>query len=318
MLKKLTNSKKGFTLVEILVAISILGIIVGPLLVSLFSNNRVMEQARKETEATYVAKKIMEETLADYYYERSSAKVESANYMSLLSDLLNTSTSGADFLGSEYYDNESGEASKYADDFTYDIKIVPTGKDGAGESDSSANYVHIYSDDNSVTGVGLVCYVVLPDGELKGPYAMASDTSQSDFRVNKTGDVCYIKYQNDSEVSGSLNSSKSDFRILCYSSNDAKATQFNFMTTTPSAWVGTNVYLTNYTSKVAGNRVTVVSPEGDGLVSNPDNVGEFLASGRETWDEALYEITVNVYEDGDLLSSVGSVIEVRLFNKAIS
>lgn len=316
MLKKLTNNKKGFTLVEILVAISILAIIVGPLLISLFSNNRVMEQARKETEATYVAKKIMEETMADYYYVRSSAAVESANYMQLLGDLLSNNTSG-NFKGSQYYDYTDGETSRYADDFTYEIKIVPTGKDGAGESDSSANYVHIYSDHNSL-GIGDACYIVLPDGQLKGPYSVVTSTSQGDFWVDRSGNTCSVEYQDDGVVSGSLNESKNDFRILCYSSNDALATQFNFKTNTAAAWASTDVFLTNYTSKVAGNQVTVTSPADQGLISDSANIAEFLASGREAWTEALYEITVNVYEDGEMLSSVVSVIQVRLFNKTVS
>ena len=316
MLKKLTNNKKGFTLVEVLVAISILGIIVGPLLISLFSNNRVMEQARKETEATYVAKKIMEETMADYYYARSKANTETADYMGMLRDLLNYNSS-ANFKDSKHYDYTDGETTRYASDFTYKISIVPCGKDGAGESDSSANYVHIYSDHNSL-GVGDVCYIALPDGQLKGPYSVVTSTSQGDFWVDKSGNNCYVEYQDDGVVSGVLNTSKKDFRVLCYSSNDALATQFNFKTNSAAAWASTNIFLINYTSKVAGNQVTVTSPSTQGLISNSDNIETFLASGREAWNEALYEITVNVYEGEKLLSSVGSVIEVRLFNKTTS
>ena len=317
MLKKLTNNKKGFTLVEVLVAIAILGIIVGPLLISLFSNNRIMEQARMETEATYAAKKIMEETMADYYYARSKANTLTADYMGMINDLLKNNASG-DYSSSRYYDYSDDEESRYASDFTYDISIVPCGKDGAGVSDSSANYVHIYSTHNALSGVGDLCYVALPDGQLKGPYSIVTSTGYGDFYVDKSGEYCEVKYQDDSVVRGELNSTKNDLRVLCYSSKETVATQFNFMTNTKAAWVGTNIYLTNYTSKVAGNMVTVTSPSDQGLISNPDsNIETFYSSGRESWNEALYEITVNVYDDdGERLASVGSVIQVRLFNSS--
>ena len=144
MLKKLTNNKKGFSLIEILVAVSILAIIVGPLLISLFSNGRIIERARKETEATYVARKVMEETIADYQYEIDNIGSEASTvngypvHIYKLIQLLDKTATGMEYSSTTTY------KSKYADNFTYDIRITPSGKNGAGTADASADYIHIY------------------------------------------------------------------------------------------------------------------------------------------------------------------------------
>lgn len=306
MLKKLTNNKKGFSLVEILVAVTILGIIVGPLLISLYRNNYVIEQARKETEATYVAKKVMEETLAGYYSSISgdlADEVDGTNTyttcMSKLIELLEKNSSG------NQYTSSSGYKSRYADKFTYEVKIVPSGKNGLGISDSSANYLHIYTDK---FGTANYVYVVFPNGELKK--ISPSNSSLNNFVVNYTNSKCSMSLNGSTILSGSaLNPDKGPFRIVSYSSNDATSFQYNFDAST--SWPNTcDRFLINYTSRAEATQVKVTADTD--FISTSD-VYNYYSSDREQWDIALYEITVDVYEGRNLLSSVESVIEVRIF-----
>jgi len=307
MLKNRIKNKKGFTLVEILVAVSILGIIVGPLLISLFSNNNVIEQARKETEATYVAKKVMEETLADYYSSISGTQVDTTvniggvdypTYVSKLITLLDKSSTGNSYTSTEGY------KSKYADKFTYDIKIVPSGKNGLGVSDSSANYLHIYTDK---VGTQEYSYIVAPDGTVK---KVILGSSESSIDITKTGSGCSVVLNSSSVLNNTeLNASKSPFRVVCYSSNDATAHTIKFDAST--SWPSTcERYLMNYTSR-ADSTKTTVSADPDFISS--ENKMDFYTSEREQWDIALYEITVTVYEGVNVLSSAESVIEVKIF-----
>ena len=303
MLKKRLNNKKGFSLVEILVAVSILAIIVGPLLISLFSNNRVIEQARKETEATYVAKKVMEETLADYYAGVSGTIVDSLDSrdyptcISKLVDLLSKSSEG------NSYTSTDGYKSNYADKFTYDIKIVPSGKNGLGVSDSSANYLHIYTD---TVGTQEYSYAVAPDGTVKKVVLGSGAT----FNITRNGTACSVTLNGSSVFSGtSLNASKTPFRVVCYSSKDAAARELTFDAGT--SWPNScERYLMNYTSRAEATQ-TIVKADEDFISS--ENVFNFYSSDREQWDIALYEITVTVYEGTQVLSSVEGVVEVKIF-----
>ena len=310
MLKKLTNNKKGFSLVEILVAVSILGIIVGPLLISLFQNNRVIEQARKETEATYVAKKVMEETMAEYYYSVSGDLDDTTDsvtgyptYIGKLAALLEKSSTG------NSYTSTDGYKSKYADKFTYDIKIVPSGKNGLGISDNTANYLHVYTD--KVNGMDSV-YVVFPNGEVKkiAPKSPDSNDPQNAIVVNHSNSSCSMKLNGSNVLSSSeLNSSKQAFRIVCYSSADASPFKYKFDAT--ESWPNAiDRHLSNYTSVSTATQVTATT---DTDFIDSSDVENYYSSSREQWDVALYEITVSVYEDGNLLSSAESVIEVKIF-----
>lgn len=310
MLKKLTNSKKGFTLVEILVAVSILGIIVGPLLISLFSNNRIIEQARKETEATYVAKKVMEETLADYYLDISGTVADGAIdgmgypvYIGKLVALLGKTSKGNPYTPTEGY------KSRYADDFTYDVKIVPSGKNGLGVSDSSANYLHVYTD--KVDGMDNV-FVVSPNGDVRRVLPNLPDSYDpvNDFVVGYSNSSCNMSFNASSVINNSaLIPSKEILRIVCYSSWDATNFQYKFDASTnwPNNW---DIFLSNYTSRNSSSLVDVTA---DTDFIPPENVTNFYSSDREQWDVALYEITVSVYEGKNLLSSAESVIEVKIF-----
>lgn len=304
MLKKRINNKKGFTLVEILVAVSILAIIVGPLLISLFSNNRVIEQARKETEATYVAKKVMEETLSDYYGGVSGTIIDSIDGMGYpvcmgkLVQLLGKSSTNNRYVSTDGY------KSKYADKFTYDIKIVPSGKNGLGISDSSANYLHIYTD---TVGTQEYSYAIAPDGTIKN---IILGSEEKTFNITKSASGCDMTL-NGSVVFNdtSLNASKSPFRVVCYSSKDAIAHKVKFDATI--GWPNScERYLMNYTSRADATKTTVTA-DSDFIPS--DNVFNFYSSDREQWNIALYEITVTVYEGSDMLSSVEGVVEVKIF-----
>ena len=309
MLKKRINNKKGFSLVEILVAVSILAIIVGPLLISLFSNNRVIEHARKETEATYVAKKVMEETLADYYATIATPLPDNGmdgmgypSYIGKLVALLGKTSSN------NQYTSTAGHKSKYADDFTYDIKIVPSGKNGLGVSDSSANYVHIYTD---TVGTQEFSYAVAPDGTVK----KFSLGTTANINITGNGSKCNMTV-NDSSVFAnvSLNTSISPFRVVCYSSKDAAKHELTFDSST--TWPNScERYLMNYTSRADATK-TIVNASNKFIPSGKaENVINFYSSEREQWDVALYEITVNVYEKGSdkPLSSAEGVIEVKIF-----
>lgn len=327
MLKKLANNKKGFSLVEILVAVTILGIIVGPLLISLFQNNRVIEQARMETEATYVAKKVMEETMAEYYSSISGDLLDATDpvtgyptYINQLVTLLEKSSTG------NIYTSDDAYPSRYDGDFTYDIKIVPSGKNGLGISDNTANYLHLYTD--NVGGTNYT-YVVFPDGELKkiDPKSPDSNVPLNEIDVKCDGDegnyTCNM-ILNDSPIrddnsdnsglkpiiNSKLNSFKEAFRIVCYSSVDASPFQYYF--TASENWpLSMDRHLSNYTSVNTANQVAVTV---DSDFIDASDVENYYSSGREQWDIALYEITVNVYDkNGDLLSSAESVIEVKIF-----
>ena len=307
MLKKQIKNKKGFTLIEILVAVSILGIIVGPLLMSLFSNNRVIEQARKETEATYVAKKVMEETLADYYSSISGNIADDIDgmgfpvYIGKLVALLGKNSSGR-----EKYTSDETFKSRYADNFKYEVRIVPSGKNGLGVSDSSANYIHIYSDKvNSMDKV----YAVFPDGVLK--LISPKSNSENALVVSYSNSSCGLSLNDSPVYSGAaLSESNEVFRIVCYSSKDSTAFQYKFgKATWPSKY---DKYLINYTSRADATQVKVSA---DSSFVKESNIETYYSSEREQWDIALYEITVSVYE-GDstkALSSVESVIEAKIF-----
>lgn len=323
MLKKLTNNKKGFSLVEILVAVSILGIIVGPLLASLYRNNYVIEQARKETEATYVAKKVMEETMAEYYYSVSGDLDDTTDsvtgyptYIGKLAALLDKSSTG------NSYTSTDGYKSKYADKFTYDIKIVPSGKNGLGISDNTANYLHVYTD--KVNGMDSV-YVVFPNGEVKkiDPQSPSANNPLNilDMKYDEDNSACSVDLNKNPirddrdelkrPISSKLNSSKHAFRIVCYSSADASPFQYYF--TASDSWpYSMERHLANHTSVGTANQVAVTIDHPDFI--DESNFENYYSSSREQWDVALYEITVSVYdENGKVLSSAESVIEVKIF-----
>ncbi|MBR5272705.1 MAG: type II secretion system protein [Clostridia bacterium] len=308
MLKKLTNNKKGFSLIEILVAVSILAIIVGPLLIGLFSNNRVIERARKETEGAYVARKIMEETIADYQYgidnpDSSASTVDGYPvHIYKLKELLNKSTIGMEYSSTTTY------KSKYADNFTYDIKITPSGKNGAGTADASADYMHIYTDK---IGTQNYNYLVTTDGQI----VSISLNATNNFDVYPASNSAYrIRLNSSNLLAGAnipLSESKNNFRILCYASNDADSYTFNFDSS--SAWANNCVrYLTNYTPvDSSGNQKVTVKTDGDFIPTT--RVENYVVSEREQWDNALYEIVVTVYdEDGEILSFAESIIKVRI------
>lgn len=311
MLKKLAKNKKGFTLMEILVAVSILGIIVGPLLISLFSNNHVIEQARKQTEATYVARKVMEETIADYYSSISTKHAEGATengfpiYISKLNDLLKKNSAENSYSSSDNYE------SRYADDFTYDIKIVPSGKIGMGgagsdDNDRTANYIHFYRD--TINGAEYN-YAVSSDGKLF-KYNMSTGVTENIYSITKNNSSCKFSIDGGTVFSNAqLNSSKKDFRISLFSSIDAtkRSIKFDSSTTWPNA---SERYLANYTSYSDSTKTTVTS---NTTFIPADNVDNFYSSNREQWDIALYEISVSVYDGDELLSSVSGVLEVRIF-----
>lgn len=311
MLKKLANNKKGFSLVEILVAVTILALIVSPLLSGLYRNNYIIEQARKETEATYVAKKVMEETMAEYYKSISGDLGDATDpdtgyptYINQLVTLLGKSSTG------NSYTSDANYKSKYADDFTYDIKIVPSGKNGLGISDNTANYLHIYTD--KVNGMDSV-YAVFPNGEVKkiAPKSPDGNDPQNQFVVNHSSSSCSMSLNGSNILSASeLNSAKQAFRIVCYSSADASPFQYKFDAT--EGWPQSiDRHLNNYTSVNDANKViTTTDPD---FIDSSD-VEDYYSSSREQWDVALYEITVTVYDDnGKLLSSAESVIEVKIF-----
>ncbi|MBR5773834.1 MAG: hypothetical protein IKY44_03180 [Clostridia bacterium] len=296
---------------EILVAVSILGIIVGPLLASLFSNNRVIEYARKQTEATYVAKKVMEETLADYYASlptSTSADAQDSKgyptYIGHLITLLNKNETGVDYPSSVEY------KSKYADDFVYDIKIVPSGKAGmgtaTGDNDETANYLHIYRDK---LGTAEFAYVVFPDANVT---RITLDGSNNELNIAMSGQSLQLSNNSTRILNFNLDSSKKDFRINLYSSNDAFSRNLKFDAST--MWWNSDCarYLTNYTSKYDSSQTNVTA---DTDFIPTENLEEFESSGREEWNIALYEITVTVYEEGSSkpLSSAQGVIEVKIF-----
>lgn len=308
MLKKLTNNKKGFSLIEILVAVSILAIIVGPLLISLFSNGRIIERARKETEATYVARKVMEETIADYQYEIDNLDSSASTvdgypvHIYKLKQLLNKTTVDMEYSSTTTY------KSKYADNFTYSIKITPSGKNGAGTADASADYIHIYTDK---IGTQNYNYLVTSDGQVVSIALNDSNTfdvypsSNSSYRIRLNGSAILAG------ANFPLSDSKTNFRILCYSSNDADARTFFFDSS--EGWPNNRVrYLTNYTpNNSSGESNLKVTADTDFIPAT--RIENYVVSEREQWDTALYEIVVTVYdEDGSVLSFAESIIKVTL------
>ncbi len=78
--KRKGNSNRGFTLVEVLVAVVILAVVVVPLLNSFYTASRTNAKAKKLMDATTAAQNVFEELKAekldDFIHDHTATKTE--------------------------------------------------------------------------------------------------------------------------------------------------------------------------------------------------------------------------------------------------
>ena len=312
------TSKKGFTFVEILVAISIVAMIAGPLIRGFFSDDKLIMETRIETEASYAAKNIIEETLFGYYASLSTNVSGSyTNEMNAFNKLLNNASS----TPSSYKNYISGSISHtgtttagrdggYSDSFKYAYSIVPSGKDGLGSADNETvtKYLHIY-----LNQVGLNhCYAVSPDGELK-KVSFSTASTGNNVLISKSTDseTLYKVYINNVFIfSFTLDAEINNFNILCFSSGTAEDYKIKFSASSTTLFGSdVNGRLVNYTPST--NTGTIGFDETNGFANF--SVQKIVTPATEPWNTALYDAAVSVYYKDRLITTVNSIVDVKLF-----
>ncbi len=207
-LKLIVKDNRGFSLVELLVGIVMLGIVVVPLLSTFITSARLSVEAEKMNEATTLAQNIAEEIeskdihqiIEEERIHIDSSKDENYTNVSFLSnlDLTKILDSEAENVGGvnsfPEFDNETGQ---YKNDvmyaYVYDIEAGGTGnhydalieinsKSGAGEiPDTSAKYYEINNVDDFAFDNMDILFTQASGTSGSGYSNNPDETSRADF-----------------------------------------------------------------------------------------------------------------------------------------